>query len=312
MRPHHLPELRLRVSGFTLIEIAVVIVVLSLLLAMIAGIATAMLGQQRREATRQRLAGVETALALFVSQNKRLPCPADGRIPGTTAGAGAEMRVTATGACQIGGAVPNTQTHGVVPWQTLGLAEPDVTDGWGNRLSYRVAPELVLDNAMDFTACDPGGNYGLVGTPGRCNPVGAGANDCSSTTFPDRCTPPSTYTQGKGLKIRNLATATPLVMDPGSTPSTGAAYVVISHGENGQDAYNNLGVLQAGTIASGTLEAAANAANVAFVHAASTTTSAFVDDFPIYAEGAGHFDDWLLRPSILTVAIKAQLGPRAH
>ncbi len=48
-----------RAAGFTLVEIAVVIVVLSLLLAMIAGIATAMIGQQRREATRQRLAGVE-------------------------------------------------------------------------------------------------------------------------------------------------------------------------------------------------------------------------------------------------------------
>jgi hypothetical protein len=102
-------------------------------------------------------------------------------------------------------------------------------------------------------------------------------------------------------------------MNPGQTPvSTGAAYVVISHGENGQGAYSNQGTLQAGTIASGTLESDNNAADVAFVTSTSLTAAAFVDDFPVFIEGAGHFDDWLLRPSILTVATKAQLGPRAH
>jgi prepilin-type N-terminal cleavage/methylation domain-containing protein len=290
-----------QVPGFTLIEIAVVIVVLSLLLAMIAGIATVMVGQQRREATRQRMSGVETALALFVSQNKRLPCPADGRINGTVAGAGTESR-NGAGQCTVAGAV-NTQTHGVLPWLTLGLAEPDVTDGWGNRLTYRVAPELVLASAMDFTACDPGGTAGLAS--GVCNTA------CAAGTFPGSCTPPSTYTQGKGLKIRNIASAT-LIMDPGATPSTGAAYVVISHGENGQGAYNNQGILQSGSTESGTLEAANNAADVAFTYATSGASVAFVDDFPSYPAGTGHFDDWLLRPSILTVATKAQLGPRAH
>ncbi|HQZ44753.1 MAG TPA: hypothetical protein PK042_01495, partial [Usitatibacteraceae bacterium] len=59
-----------RLGGFTLVEIAFVIVILGLLLAMIAGVAAALVGQQRREVTRQRLAGIETAIALFVSQNK--------------------------------------------------------------------------------------------------------------------------------------------------------------------------------------------------------------------------------------------------
>ncbi|MBX3675264.1 MAG: prepilin-type N-terminal cleavage/methylation domain-containing protein [Burkholderiales bacterium] len=297
-----------RPEGFTLVEIAVVIVVLSLLLAMMAGIATAMLGQQRREATRQRLAGVETALALFVSQNRRLPCPGDGRVDGANATAGIEER-GAGGVCQVGGgANPNTQTHGVVPWRTLGLAEPDATDGWGNRLSYRVAPELAIDNAMDLTACDPGGSGPL--SAGFCNPT-TGATPCSSSTFPAGCTPPTTYTAGKGLKIRNLSSAT-LIMDPSTPVSTGAAYIVISHGENGAGSYNSQGILQAGATASGTLEGANNACNVVFTGANSGATPPLVDDFPSYAEGTGHFDDFVLRPSILAVATKAQLGPRAH
>jgi prepilin-type N-terminal cleavage/methylation domain-containing protein len=291
----------MRQRGFTLVEIAVVIVVLGFLLAMIAGIATTLIGQQRREMTRQRMAGVETALALFVSQNKRLPCPADGRIAGNAAGAGTEAR-SVGGVCQIGGAA-NTQTHGVLPWQTLGLAEPDITDGWGNRLTFRVAPELALDNAMDLTPCDPGGTGSLFGLV--CN---AG---CSAGSFPAGCTPPALYTHNKGLKIRNLASAT-LLMDPSLSPSTGAAYVVISHGENRVGAYNSDGILQGGTPASGTLEAANNAANAAFVNATSGTASPFVDDFPSYVTGTGHFDDALLRPAILTVATRAQLGPRAH
>jgi prepilin-type N-terminal cleavage/methylation domain-containing protein len=322
-RPNGLSAHRLS-RGFTLIEIAVVIVVLSLLLAMIAGIATAMVGQQRREATRQRLAGVETAFALYVSQNKRLPCPADGRLPSSDSNAGLERPIGGV-ACQVVTGTANSQTHGVVPWRTLGLAESDVTDGWGNRLSYRVAPELVLSSAMDLTACDPAGAVnpptatavGLTGTPaGFCNQTGPLATDCNASSFPDRCTPPSTYTASKGLKIRTLDTSTiTVIMSPTSSPSTGAAYVVISHGENGIGAYSNQGTIQSGSVASGTLEAANNAANITFTYAASTSmldAAAFVDDFPSYSPGGTHFDDFVVRPSILALATKAQLGPRAH
>ncbi len=290
-------------AGFTLVEIAVVIVVLSLLLAMITGIATSLVGQQRREVTRQKLAGVETALALFVSQNRRLPCPADGRLASDNANAGLERPVGGA-ACNVITATANSQTHGVVPWRTLGLAESDITDGWGNRLSYRAAPELVIAESMNLTNCDPGGSGGL-GAGSVCD------TNCSTTTFPGSCTPPSVYTQAKGLGIRNLASAT-LIMNPASTPSTGAAFVVISHGENLEGAYNNQGVLQAATTASGTLESGSNAANLSFVASTSATAPVFVDDFPSYSAGSGHFDDFVLRPSILTVATKAQLGPRAH
>jgi hypothetical protein len=245
---------------------------------------------------------VETAIALFVSQNKRLPCPADGRLPSGDNNAGLE-RPVGGGACQVVAGTANSQTHGVVPWRTLGLTESDVTDGWGNRLTYRVAPELVAANAMDLTACDPGGTAGIVG--GVCN------TSCTTATFPGSCTPPSAYTAAKGLKVRNLASAT-LIMDPGATPSTGAAYVVISHGENGAGAYSNQGIVQAGAVASGTLEAANNAADVAFAPATSAASTAFVDDFPAYVDGTGHFDDFVVRPPILAVATKAQLGPRAH
>lgn len=288
-------------AGFTLIEIAVVIVVLSLLLAMIAGIATALLGQQRREATRQRLAGVETALALFVSQNQRLPCPANGTLPGTDANAGVEqITLAATNTCFVGG-VAGSQQHGVVPWRALGISEQDATDGWGNRLTYRVTPQFVTSPSMNMTYCDPGGGASAVATV--ASPAGYCDAACTTATFPGNCTPPSGVTAGRGLRVQNLAGTR--IMDETATPSTGAAYVVISHGENSAGAYSNQGVVQAGVGTDSGTEEAKNAANLAL-------QAYYVDDFASYPAGAGHFDDFVLRPSILTVATKAQLGPRAH
>jgi hypothetical protein len=103
-------------------------------------------------------------------------------------------------------------------------------------------------------------------------------------------------------------------MDPSppSGPSTGAAYVVISHGENSEGAYNYQGAPQAGVTASGTLESANNACTVDFIGATSADTPLLVDDFPSYLADTNHFDDFVVRPSILAVATKAQLGPRAH
>lgn len=290
--------------GFTLIEIAVVIVILSLLLAMIAGIATAMLGQQRREATRQRLAGVETAIALFVSQNLRLPCPANGAIAGTDANAGLEQ-ISAPGlptfsTCAVAGAA-NSQAGGVVPWRTLGLSEQDVTDGWGNRLTYRVATHFITAPAMNMTYCDPGGTK--TGPEALAVPGGYCDSTCTASTFPTSCTMPSEVTKTRGLEVRNLAGSR--IMDPAAPPNTGAAYVVVSHGENGAGAYSNLGVLQGAAGTDAGTEEAKNAANLA-------VQPYYVDDFASYAAGTGHFDDFVLRPSILTVAVKAQLGPRAH
>lgn len=97
--------------------------------------------------------------------------------------------------------------------------------------------------------------------------------------------------------------------------STGAAYVVISHGENREGGFNSDGITQAASGPDSGTEEQKNFASLAYTPtcpgAAGTSTCYFVDDFPVYTN-PGHFDDFVLRPSILTVATKAQLGPRAH
>ena len=301
----------LRVArGFTLVEIAVVLLVLALLLGILATFSGGLVAQQRREITRQRLQGVDTALALFVAQNKRLPCPADGALASSNAAAGVENpNPPTTAACA------NDQARGVVPWRALGLAEQDVTDGWGNRFTYRVATAFVQTGSMNFTRCDPAGSNTTTALPsppdptnGYCVSVGSSTTSFNASEWIN----PSRVTAGSGLQMVNLTGTT--IMNPSASPSTGAAYVVISHGENAAGAYNSQGVLQtAGSIAAGTREQQ-NFADRAYLTgcAATTCTAALVDDFPSFTQGTGYFDDIVLRPSILAVALKAQTGPRAH
>lgn len=303
-----------RAKGFTLIEIAMVIVVMGLLFAMLAGMSASLVAQQRIQTTRSRLANIDNALALFVSQYKRLPCPADGRIASSTGGAEYNDDPVTPRTCT------GNQQHGVVPWRALGLTGVDIEDGWGGRFTYRVGPELVVDNAMDFTSCDPAGTSSTirVSPSTYCTPAGIVPGDCNAGNLP-ACTPPSIALRGavrKGLVVKNVAGT--VVMDPrgasgaGTDASTGAAYVVISHGAEGGGAYSSEGTLLASATAAGTMEAM-NFSNLAYTPPVlSVAPTSFLVDDAFNAIGATHFDDTVSRPNILSVATRAQLGPRAR
>ena len=273
--------------GFTLVEILIVVVILGLIMAMAAVLLRSVSITQKRSLTNSRMANVEAAIVQFVMQTKRLPCPADGT-QSATAG-GAEMyNPAAPGSC-------TTQQNGVVPWRTLGLSAADILDGWDRRLTYRVATGLMASSAMDLSWCDPAGSGPLV--TGVCNSTGT----CSSSA-PANCSPPTAYLNGKGFQVRNLGAIN--VMDPASSPPTGAAYVLISHGESGGGAFLDTGVLSTSTTTDGTEEQKNYTTQVLQPY--------YVDDQSIDVGGATHFDDVVLRPSVLSVATKAGLGPRSH
>lgn len=307
-------------SGFTLVEIAVVVVIAGLLAAMFIGITASLLSQQRLQSTRAKLANVDVALTLFVSQYKRLPCPADGRLPSSDANAGTENSNVAFPQTEAGAGAVRTctgnQQHGVVPWRVLGLAASDIEDGWGNRLTYRAGPDLIRDNAMDFTSCDPAGTGAVNATPPPfCMTAGPASGQCNAANL-SNCTSPNAAlvgAVGKGLVVRNVAGT--ILMEPRGTGSplvsTGAAYAVVSHGAEGGGAYNSDGILQSTAAAAGT-EEAKNFANVAYAlpPASGTPTAYIVDDTP--AAGAAHFDDLVSRPNILVLATKAGVGPRSR
>lgn len=268
--------------GFTLIEIAVVIVIIAFIIAIFAGLSSGLLAQQRRQATINRLAAIDAALVQYVMQQKRLPCPADGSMQ-------TGIELWAAGACT------SDQSKGVVPWVTLGLPESDILDGWGRRITYRIDPVLAGTNRMDMSQCDPAGSGPLVG--GVC------FSTCT-TALITSCTPPSTYLSLKGLTVKNVAGAT---LTSTGTPNTAAAYVLISHGESGGSGYLNSGVAFASTTTDGT-EEQQNYASLAYT----AGTSYYVDSDISDVAGVTHFDDIVMRPTILSVINRAGLGPRSH
>ncbi|EXI65228.1 MAG: type II secretion system protein G [Candidatus Accumulibacter adjunctus] len=126
---NRLPSCARRSPGFTLTELAVVLVVVALVLGgLLSPLATQMDVRMTAE-TRKDLADIKEALLGFAVINGRFPCPADATIASGVAGAGLEAAHDAGGDCPNG--------SGVVPWVTLGVRE---TDAWGQRYSYRVTP----------------------------------------------------------------------------------------------------------------------------------------------------------------------------
>ncbi len=97
---------------------------------------------------------------------------------------------------------------------------------------------------------------------------------------------------------------------------TGAAYILISHGDDNYGAINSAGVYVASPVrgVSGTPTLESNNANLATRTITSTaTTPAFVDaPFSDANNPATYFDDIIIRPSVLSVINQAQLGPRSH
>ncbi len=105
---------------------------------------------------------------------------------------------------------------GGVPWRTLGLSEADVLDGWGRRISYAVTGPLTVANALNC----PSVGFGQI-TQGRLENRGA-----------------NNVVAGSGAV---------------GTPSpTRAAYVLISHGENGAGGYLPSGAQTSTALASTT------------------------------------------------------------
>src|SRR4051812_38954815 len=104
--------------GFTLIEIAIVLLIIGLSMGMLLPMSANFIEAQKRQTVRSMLSVVDAALVNFVVQNRRLPCPADGTISSGVANAGVETLVVATGICN-----PATEINGVVPWASLGISE---------------------------------------------------------------------------------------------------------------------------------------------------------------------------------------------
>jgi prepilin-type N-terminal cleavage/methylation domain-containing protein len=134
-----------RQNGFTLVEMAVVLLIIGLLLGgLVPGISSQMEQQQTNE-TRKQLEEIQQALVGFTVANGRLPCPA------STSSNGEES--------PVGGGTCTNAYDGYVPAATLGIASVDsttklVTDGWGKPIRYAVAANTISGVADTLTSAN--------------------------------------------------------------------------------------------------------------------------------------------------------------
>ncbi len=113
-----------RSTGFSLVELAIVLVIFTLLAGGLMMTLSTQQEIQRLSEVRRQLADIREALLGYVAANGYLPLAADPEQPSGTEGAGLSK--------------PG-QITGVLPWATLGLPE---TDPWGQRFTYKVSSDF--------------------------------------------------------------------------------------------------------------------------------------------------------------------------
>ena len=168
--------------GFTLIELAIVLVIITFLIGGLAMPLSAQIQARRVAETRQTMEEAREAIMGFamthqVAGRPYLPCP-------DTIGDGIENR-DAAGIC--------ASEEGLFPWVTMGTASQDA---WGNRLRYRVTA-VFSDGSAGFSSTDIG-NLQICGSGGCATvdvasnvpvvlvshgPNGRGARSASGTTL---------------------------------------------------------------------------------------------------------------------------------
>jgi prepilin-type N-terminal cleavage/methylation domain-containing protein len=155
-------NLRFR-RGFSLVEIAVVLVIIAILVTAVGAALSSQLDQQRTLDTQRQLDSIKEAIYGFAMANGRLPCPA------TSTSAGQERFCTnASGGC---GTPTTVQTHGrcvtsfgFVPARTLSLAPIDsggfAVDAWDDG----TAAHRIFYSVSDYQ--DPADTYVLTAPDG--------------------------------------------------------------------------------------------------------------------------------------------------
>lgn len=149
-----------RKLGFSLLELAVVIAIISLIAGAGMGMARGALQAADRISTQEKLAAIQLALDSHAKTYGYLPCPAARTLrPNADPTFGVENRnasVPGNNTCTAvgsGGIVSISSIYiGGVPVRTLGLPDNYASDAWGNKLTYAVSANMVTNPASAATS----------------------------------------------------------------------------------------------------------------------------------------------------------------
>lgn len=175
--------------GFSLVEMAIVLVIVAILLAGLLPSISSQMEQQRRAETRKQMDEIRAALIGYAASQTppKLPCPAKPTLATGTPGAGvADCTISPT-------------RTGVLPWVTLGTSE---TDAWGRRFTYAVANSGGGDFATSFILSSTG-NLSVLSSPtGVCPTNGCVGSNIPAVIISHGPNGLGAYTQ-QGIKLQN-------------------------------------------------------------------------------------------------------------
>lgn len=188
--------------GFTLIELAISVMIVSLIISGIISIQNQRIRADRENDMQRKLDEISEALYNYKLVNYKLPCPGDSSLARSNQYFGLEADSEAE-SCDSGENISsniNTSNGNVfggsVPVRTLGLRDEYAFDPWGRLFTYYVDKEAT-------NVCNFAGNLGTEG-----------------------------MTDTNNLNVED---------ESGTTLSEDVLAVVISHGANGHGAYNSAG-----------------------------------------------------------------------
>ena len=226
-------KLRNRCAGFTLTEIAIVMLIIGLALAATVMPVGRMFQASQIGANQERLDTAREALLTFASVNGRLPCP-------DRNGDGLEDQRNNGDPVNFG--CLGNFYEGFLPWATIGVAQ---TDYWGTRLRYRVSVQFTRSGIDPAWTCGTVNGQSLAGTAlAGCTSATAGhpAPGCRMPNYPTSLANSCVFdiADAGDVPIRDGQpgrTGSVFLMNLttnafGQPLSHGAAAVVLSHGAN--------------------------------------------------------------------------------
>lgn len=237
MKPNTKHQSPITVRAFTLLEMAVVLLIIAAVMGSAIALFTASLAGKQYQVTVERMKIIDKALQDYWLANKRLPCPYASNEGVGAADFGRESAINTLGQCDNNidlvdaGANAAGVSKGGVPVFTLGLPYEMAFDGWGRVIHYYISSQFT--NPVFFlqtVALTPGVNT---------------------------------------ISIRNInSSAVDL--------ATGVPYAIISAGPNGHGAYTGVAVA-GGLILNTANNNAFELANCACDNAGNQNMSGFID-----------------------------------
>ena len=231
--------------GFTMIELAVALVIIALLLGSMLVPLHTQVENRNYDETRRILDQAREALIGFAAANGRFPCPACESGTDPTCGTGVEdLADLANGIC--GGDVSNPPVYiGFLPATTLGLTGVDsagfALDAWGlrqNRIRYAVSSATVTIT-RPFTKPNGMRNAGMSSIAGAttllyvCNSAtGVTASNCGTATTLAASVPVVIWSVGPNAATTGGASADER-QNPNPTPGFSADRIFVSRTKSG-------------------------------------------------------------------------------